>query len=112
MSRGRAVFVAAAAGSVGGVALALVDGVRALVSLGDQAEGNALVLFAALCGRDGVTGGGGGVVGGIINVLLDILDALFEFDDGLTHTTGDLRKARPKEQEGYNPDDDDFRSTR
>ena len=53
-----------------------------------------------------------GVVGSIIDVLLDILDALFEFDDGLAHAAGDLRKARPKEQEGYNPDDDDFRSTR
>ena len=55
---------------------------------------------------------GVGVVGSIIDVLLDILDALFEFDDGLAHAAGDLRKARPKEQEGYNPDDDDFRSTR
>jgi len=55
---------------------------------------------------------GGGVVGSIIDVLLDILDALFELDDGLAHAAGDLRKAGPKEQEGYNPDDDDFRSTR
>ena len=69
LSRGRAVFVAAAAGSVGGVALALVDGVRALVSLGDQAEGNALVLFAALCGRYGVTGGVVGFVGGCVAAI-------------------------------------------
>ncbi len=55
---------------------------------------------------------GGGVVGSIINVLLDIFDALFEFDDGLAHAASDLRKARPKKQESYNPDDDDFRSTR
>jgi len=55
---------------------------------------------------------GDGIVGGIIDVLLDILDALFKFDDGLAHAAGDLRKARPKEQEGYKPDDDEFRSTR
>jgi hypothetical protein len=59
-----------------------------------------------------IVDGGDRVVGSIINVILDILDALFEFDNGLAHTAGDLRKARPKEQEGYNPDDDDFRSTR
>ena len=50
--------------------------------------------------------------GSIVDVLLDILDALFKFDDGLAHAAGALRKARPKEQEGYKPDDDEFRSTR